>query len=312
MTVRRLLLALLLLFLAGCQSQGCEVTEKAAVPLQFIDNIPLVPVQINGTPGLMVLDTGAGRTTLSVKGVERHGLKLDRWVGSTLYGVGGVEQHQNTLPDSFTIGALALHQRGIWGLSLSVAPLPAAIDAADGLLGRDLLQAYDLDIDIPKRRLALYDVNGCSGRFLPWTQPYRAVPMLPAFGNAMVFLSTLDGHALRTMLDSGTAMSLLTSPGQFHAGPGVLTSGHATIVGIGPQRLSGQVRQYADLAVAGVVEMNPLLLTTEMHFPLDLLLGRRLAAQPPRLAVLCHRTALRRIALNASDTRSKSRRIGFR
>lgn len=273
MTIARPLLALLLLFLAGCQSQGCEVTEKAAVPLQFIDNVPLVPVKINNTPGLMVLDTGAGRTTLSVKGVERHGLKLDRWVGSTLYGVGGVERHQNTMPDSLSIGGLELHQRGIWGLSLSVAPLPSVIDATDGLLGRDLLGAYDLDIDVPRRRLALYNVSGCSGRFLPWSVPYRSVATLPAFGKAMVFVATLDGHALRTMLDSGTAMSLLTTPGQYHAGPGVLTSGHATIVGIGPQHLSGQVRQYADLAVAGVIEMNPRLLTTEMRFPLDLLLG---------------------------------------
>lgn len=273
MTTRRLLLALLLLFLAGCQSQGCEVTEKATVPLQFIDNVPLVPVAINGAPGLMVLDTGAGRTTLSLNGVERHGLKLDRWVGSTLYGVGGVERHQNAMPDSFTIGELALHQRGIWGLSLSVASLPAVIDATDGLLGRDLLSAYDLDIDVPHRRLALYDVSGCSGRFLPWKEPYRSVATLPAYGNAMVFVSTLDGHPLRTILDSGTAMSLLTTPGQFRAGPGVLTSGNATIVGVGPQRLAGQVRQYADLAVAGVIEMNPRLLTTEMRFPLDLLLG---------------------------------------
>ena len=62
MPVPRLLLALLLLFLAGCQSWGCEVTEKATVPLQFIDNVPLVPVAINGTPGVMVLDTAlAGR-----------------------------------------------------------------------------------------------------------------------------------------------------------------------------------------------------------------------------------------------------------
>ncbi len=273
MPVPRLLLALLLLFLAGCQSRGCEVTEKATVPLQFIDNVPLVPVAINGTPGLMVLDTGAGRTTLSLEGVERHGLKLDHWAGSTLYGVGGVERHQNALPDSLTIGGLALHQRGIWGLSLSVASLPAMIGATDGLLGRDLLGAYDLDIDVPGRQLTLYDVSGCSGRFLPWTEPYRSVAALPAYRDAMVFLSTVDGHALRTMLDSGTAMSLLTTAGQYRVGPGVLTSGHATIVGVGPQRLAGQVRQYADLAVAGVVTMNPRLLTTEMRFPLDLLLG---------------------------------------
>ena len=215
MPVPRLLLALLLLFLAGCQSRGCEVTEKATVPLQFIDNVPLVPVAINGTPGVMVLDTGAGRTTLSLEGVERHGLKFDHWAGSTLYGVGGVERHQNALPDSLTIGGLALHQRGIWGLSLSVASLPAMIGATDGLLGRDLLGAYDLDIDVPGRQLTLYDVSGCSGRFLPWTEPYRSVAALPAYRDAMVFLSTVDGHALRTMLDSGTAMSLLTTAGQY-------------------------------------------------------------------------------------------------
>ena len=186
MPVPRLLLALLLLFLAGCR-WGCEVTEKATVPLQFIDNVPLVPVAINGTPGVMVLDTGAGRTTLSLEGVERHGLKFDHWAGSTLYGVGGVERHQNALPDSLAIGGLALHQRGIWGLSLSVASLPAMIGATDGLLGRDLLGAYDLDIDIPGRQLTLYDVSGCSGRFLPVDGALSLGGGAARYRDAMVF-----------------------------------------------------------------------------------------------------------------------------
>ena len=45
----------------------------------------------------------------------------------------------------------------------------------DGLLGRDFLSLFDLDLDFPRQTLTLYDVHGCTGRFLPWTEPYLSV-----------------------------------------------------------------------------------------------------------------------------------------
>lgn len=270
----RLTLLLLALLMSGCAGQACEVSARAVIPLQFLADVPMATVLIDGKPARMVVDTGAGRTTLSLDGVQRLGLPLDPWVGTTLRGVGGIERHQNTAPHSVRLGTLDLRQPGLLGgFSLSVASLPSMLTAVDGLLGRDLLGAYDLDLDFAQSQFTLYDVSGCSGRFLPWRQPYRGIATLPDYRQAMVFLTTLDGHPLRTMIDSGSGQSMLTAPGVFHAGQGVIEGRPATIVGVGPERLSGQIRQYAVLGVAGVVTTDPRLLTTNMRFPLDMLLG---------------------------------------
>src|SRR6202035_2909582 len=95
----------------------------------------------------------------------------------------------NALPRSLRLGNVALRRRTLTGdTSVTVGPLPVNLIAGHpiaGLLGRDFLSPFDLDMDLPDHRLTLYDVRGCGGGFLPWSMPYPAIPATTPIGAAV-------------------------------------------------------------------------------------------------------------------------------
>jgi hypothetical protein len=117
---------------------------------------------------------------MSEDAVHRLDLVRDGWVAATIRCLGGIGRRPNTLPRSLRLGIAALRRRTLTGdTSVTVGPLPVTEIAGRpiaGLLGPDFLSPFDLDIDLPDRRLTLYDVHGCDAWFLPWTTPYAAIP----------------------------------------------------------------------------------------------------------------------------------------
>jgi Aspartyl protease len=105
--------------------------------------------------------------------------------------------------------------------SVTVGPLPVnAIGGRPvaGLLGRDFLSPFDLDLDLSAHRITLYDVRGCDAGFLPWTTPYAAIPASMPMGAALVVQVLVDGRPLRALIDTGASASLITAPGMFRLG----------------------------------------------------------------------------------------------
>ncbi len=270
------------LLLAATPAFACEVVPRAVVGLDLVQGVPTVQVAVDGEPARFVLDTGAARTTISEAAVRRLGLPLDRWVGTTLQGIGGVQQHQDAAPGSIVLDGIELHQVGLYSsYSIAVASLPfhaASGRSIDGLLGRDLLGGYDLDLDIPDMTVTLASVIDCRGDFVPWTQPHAAVPSIEDYGKRLVFMTGLDGHPMRTLVDSGSAVSLLSAPGVIRAGLPSGRSGVGTaamVAGVGPQRVMAQPYQFGSLAVGDITAHSVTILATNVHLLplLDLLLG---------------------------------------
>jgi hypothetical protein len=219
--MRRLLNCLLLLFSTAAAHAACSVTERATVPLQPEGGLRVVPVMVNGLEARFILDTGAQRTIVTREAVQRLDLALDEWVATTIHGVSGGERNRNADPRSITLGGIALRHRSVaHDSSLIVANLPriGPGQPIDGLLGRDFLSAFDLALDLPAQTLTLYEVQGCSGRFLPWTRPYTVIPVAEPMDTALVVPVTIDGIRLRALLDTGATASLIAAPGMTHLG----------------------------------------------------------------------------------------------
>jgi Aspartyl protease len=269
-------LSFLLLLLGSIPAFACQVTPRTTAPLVMQDAVPTLRLMVNGQPARFVLDTGAGRTVVSPDAVRRLGLPLDPWVGTTLEGVGGLQRHQDAVPQSIDLNGVPLRQAYLGaGFSLAVATLPVSAPV-DGLLGRDLLESFDLDIDLSRLRLTLYTVQGCTGAFLPWPQQYRGAPAISGYRDALVFFSFLDARPLRTIVDTGAAASLLTASGAVRAGfPAVARDPYARLLGVGPRRVAARLHQFDTLSVAGVISPAPRLLVTDLLLaPLvDLVLG---------------------------------------
>jgi hypothetical protein len=277
----RALLLFPLLFSVGAQAD-CRVVQQDAVPLDPVDGHLLVTVEVNDTPERFILDTGAYRTLMAEGVVRRLGLERDGWVASIVRGIAGIEQRPDAHPRSLRLGTVTLRRRTLGGgSSVTVGPLATdgiAGQSVAGLLGRDFLAPFDLDIDVPARRLTLYDVRGCEAAFLPWTMPYAALPASMPADTALTVSVMLDGRPLRALVDTGAAASLVTAPGMARLG---LTDAFLARdpggngAGIGPAPVPMRHHRFAALQIGPDTIPHPLLWVAPVRVTpvADLLLG---------------------------------------
>jgi predicted aspartyl protease len=284
------LLCLLLLLWPGAVSGACVVQQRAAVALDVIGTIILVPVTVNGVPGWFILDTGAQMTTVDPEAIDHFGLALDEWTATTTRGIGGAERRRNAIPRSVELGGVALHRNSLArDATMRVATLKLPQISGrhiDGLLGRDFLSAFDLDLDARHHALTLYDVKGCSGRFPPWTDAYVAVPVENPAENALVIPVELDGVPLRAVLDSGASDTTVAAPGMARLGLGLdrLQGDRSRVVGGGgPHTVMMWQHRFNAIRIGGetfaaptfLVAPIPLFPISDMLLGADWLLGRR-------------------------------------
>jgi hypothetical protein len=276
----RILCAVLALWPA--LAAACQVQQRAVVPLDIIGTTVLAPVTVNGIVGSFIVDTGATLSVVTPDAVHHFNLALDEWTATTMRGVGGLERRRNADPRTVELGGVALRRRSLARDStLRVATLPRAEVAGhqiDGLLGRDFLSAFDLDLDFPYRRLTLYDVHDCTGRFLPWTEPYLSVAVEHPTESALVVPVELDGVPLRALLDSGAGQTLIAAPGMARLGLGLdrLRADPSRIVsGLGPRTVTVWQHRFGALRVGDETFAAPSFLVApiELHPISDMLLG---------------------------------------
>ena len=287
---RWLVLAALLLCPAFAQG-ACSLRRLATVPLEIVGTTILVPAAVNGIEGRFILDTGAALTAVTPEAVARFGLALDEWTATTMRGVGGIERRRNANPRSLTLGGLPLLRRNSIARdsTLRVVTLPHAEiggGRVDGLLGRDFLSAFDLDLDPAHLSLGLYDVRGCDGRFLPWTDDYVSVPVETPAGYALMVPVEVDGVPLRALLDSGASRSMVAAPGMARLGLGLDrldNDPREVVAGMGPRTVTMWRHRFRtlrignDTAAAPVLLVAPVMLTpiADLLLGADWLLGRR-------------------------------------
>ena len=286
----RVWFGLVLLLMPAIASAACSVRQRATVPLEIAGSVIMTPVVVNGIPGTFILDTGAARTVVTPDAVGHFGLALDEWTATTMRGVGGIERRRDADPRSIELGGVALHRRSLArDATLRVVTLPGGLvdgQRVDGLLGRDFLSLFDLDMDFARRTLALYEVHDCTGRFLPWTETYLSVPVENPAESALVVPVELDGIPLRALLDSGASQTLVAAPGmarlslgmeRLRNDPGRLASG------MGPHSVTIWQHRFGEFRIGGETVVNPLFFVTpiqlnpisDMLLGADWLLGRR-------------------------------------
>lgn len=175
----------------------------------------------------MVLDTGAQEHLLTPEAAADFALAPDPARRSQLFGTGGSVIVENAVLPPLRVGNLVQPPR-----SVPVAPLPrlpATAPPVAGLLGAPLWAGYDLELDLPRGRVALHAVRDCPDGPRPFAPPYVLLPMrLGPEGQPVVTVS-VNGVALDAVLDTGSRATLLTE-------------GAATRVGLGLPLLAGTTR----------------------------------------------------------------------
>ena len=276
-----LLAALAVPFTAAAQA-ACRVVPESTVPVEIVRDTPLTTVQVNDVDATFIVDTGAYRTLMGEEAVRKLNLERDRWVATAIRGIGGVQERPDALPRSLRLGTTMLHRRTLTGgTSVMVGPLPVnTVDGRPiaGLLGRDFLSPFDLDFDLPDGRLTLFDVQGCSAGFLPWTTPYAAIPAIPSMDSALVVQVVVNGRMLRALIDTGASGSLVTASGMFRLGltPELLARDPVgSGAGVGPAPVPMHRHHFAEMRVGPDTARDLTLWVAPVHIVpiVDLLLG---------------------------------------
>jgi predicted aspartyl protease len=260
----------------------CTVRALTTVNVTIARGLVVAAVEIDGAQGSFVLDTGAARSVVTEDAVRRLGLTRDPWVGTTMSGIGGITRRPNVVTKSLTLGGVPLVRPTLHGdTSLTVADIPSTSTPGppiDGLLGRDYLSVFDLDLEIPARRLSLYQVAACHGRFLPWQRDYVAVPLTMPTESALMLTVEVDGVRLRALLDTGANVSLIAASGMYRLGldqRAVAADPSVPASGVGPGVVTTQHHAFRTLKIGALTIDQPQLLVAPVRLaPIaDVLLG---------------------------------------
>jgi predicted aspartyl protease len=259
---------------AGMSAPGeCRLTTAAALPVRNVRNFILVPVRLNGQERMFLVDTGAQTSTLTPETAAALRLPRDGTRATVLVGVSGSVRVPNVLVKRFDLGRLTLADKS-FGVG-AIPAFPGVTPAVAGLLGADVLSAYDVDLDLPRARLTLYAAQGCAD-YQPF--PARvAVPLHRSHGGLAFLDAVVNGRSVRALLDTGARTTLLSR--STAAGLGVTDAALAGDPrrrgqGIGLGAIDLHQHRFAEFGLPGNVQRDVAVDVGDMHLPgVEMLLG---------------------------------------
>lgn len=256
-------------------ARACSRRRVTTIEVGTSAQLPAVAVRIDGQAARLYVDTGAQRTILTRRAAERLKLATDFLGFLPLWGIGGLSAHFNAKVGSFRLGDIALKQH-----SLAVADFGGAWkSSSDGLLGDDVLAAYDVEIDLSVGQIVFYRPTGCSTPAPGWKSAYSRVPFLGVmpFDHHVITTMNIDGHPIRAVIDTGAEKSAVgrAAAQRLGASGAAIDQGRETrMIGVGNQTVSYREHVFGDMKLGAQSWRRPSLLVGELP-PLlgDMLLG---------------------------------------
>ena len=189
-------------------ADSCQLKDYGTLPVEMVGGQATTMVQINGNNTRFVLDTGAFFDFMSQANASSLGLKLrPAPFGFRIGGVGGTADVHFTQVKDFGILGTTLHDIGF---------IVGGTDMGNGLLGANLLDLADLEIDLAHGKLTLFKADHCDKRSLAyWSKNGNYnVADIESVDNQFdrrTFLSvTINGKQVRALLDSGAYATVLS------------------------------------------------------------------------------------------------------
>jgi len=207
-----------MLLIASQARAACIKTRAALLPITLWQNKLYVPVTLNGAPRLFFIDTGAAITHVSQTTADDLNLprNFDHTINS--FGVGGIESHLHIVEvASLVLGGVEVKNRSFPEADFADR-LADGRSRPGGLIGADILSHFDVDIDIPHRKLALWRVTGCAEITPDWDAAGAGVPMQIAPSRHVTVPVRIDGAALDLLLDTGAPDLVLSTGAAARAG----------------------------------------------------------------------------------------------
>jgi hypothetical protein len=201
------------------QAEECRLTEVASIELAATPNgVPLVPVKLNGVDEQLRLDLEHPYSYLASDiGTEIGVPKTD--VASPL---GDFVPNGTPLRDIVFAGHIqarvvpTVQIGSLLGKNILMysGPDRKSMNGTAGAIGLNFLSNYDVELDLSKNKLNLFDKNHCPGKVIYWTQN-AAIGMIeikPIVGGTNQYTFSLDGHPLGAFITADQMDTELAFP----------------------------------------------------------------------------------------------------
>jgi len=276
--LRRSLLLLLLVSLARCAAGpavDCKLTMVAQMPLQVQDHLLVVPAGINGKWVHLVVDSGAERTMITDSAASRLGLPHDLRYAARSMGIGGATTTTDVTIDRLVLGGVHFPINRV-AMGTFVLRNGRGLDA-DGLLGADILLAFDMDIDVPGGKLTLYRPRLCPNAQPPWPEPGVEIAGVRTRKDRLLLPFELDNVAGMAILDTGAQGNVLGVEMARRMGlDDQAMASDRTIHqhGVGPNTTISHMHRFSLLRIGPVAQQSPELAVLPSDFGVgDALIG---------------------------------------
>jgi predicted aspartyl protease len=267
----RLLHVLTALVLAGCAATdpgareaggGCSLIRLATMPLETYGDLLFVRGTVLGAPVLLLVDTGAERTLLTETAIDRLRLPRDYQHATRTYGIGSsATSWDAVLPDGLTLGGTRFPVDNATVGRFDMMRFDG--DTADGLLGADILLAFDIDLDLPNRRLMVYRARrSCPEAGPPWKEPYFRLAGTATRTDRLLVPFELDGVAGLGVLDTGAQLSTISMSMAERLGLAEdELAGDGTVMahGAAPDQVAVRIHRFRELRIGPTVMRRPTL-----------------------------------------------------
>jgi hypothetical protein len=259
----RVLLASLTLALAA----GMTSTAKAddCVPPKLLSSLPMekvpggdtvtVAATLDGSPQKLIVDIGTMPTQLWNREATKLGLPIREGAraGRFHFDFGGRFSEDIARVQKFTLGSM---ETGGFNIQV-VADPDVPQGTTDGVLGTDMMQRYDIDLDFAHQQLNYFSPEQCNGAGIYW-KPKSVVGQQMVTYTGLVYVPvTLDGHTILALLDSGVDRTFLnprSASKLFGLSWGSLEPGNVTDDGA---LIKADLHPFSRLTLAGLTINNP-------------------------------------------------------
>lgn len=249
-----------------------RLVELAVAPM---GNIPTVTLRVDGAPASFLFDTGAERTILAAAAAKRLGVEVHY----------EYERRMRSLGTAVASGDARLRSIGLGGLAMTdfrvlvgAVSLPAlGGKPLDGLLGADFFTGFEVDLDLARRRIILYEPPPCPISRPAWSGPFATIDANRSLHDRLFFPVRLDGRPLSALIDTGAQLSTLDAEWAAALGIGeaALARDPVTILrGAAAEEVRSHAHRFAELAIDGQVLRDQTLVVTRLGLQdADLVLG---------------------------------------
>ena len=223
--------------------------------------LPMVVATINGRPARLILDTGAESSIISVVAAKRLGITSKYDFARSMHGIGQSMQAGDARLDSMSLGGATLSYPRVL-----VGPVALTMGGVepDGLLGASLLSDFDLDLDLPNRRLTLYDRMECPTVRPPWGGRITTLETTRSLSSHPFFPVQINGRTLSASLDSGAQRTVIAARAAQRAGLGAesrVPGSEVRARGAAGEILPAELHTLRDMRVGDVAVRTPVMVT---------------------------------------------------